>query len=318
MTARRILASGASLFLLAFGVVGVAAPAYAAHVTCGQTILASTVLDSNVGPCATGITIGADNITLDLNGFTISGTPATGEGPGIGLFGRTGVTVRNGTVTQFDAGVAIERGSRNTVTSMQILDNRGGGGDYGDGVAVFRSNNNAITSNQIRNNGQYSGVGLIGSAFNLIDSNQITDNNQNPFNTTGIRLENGPASNDNTVTNNRVVNSGLDGIQVFAGGSRNQIKLNQVVGNRREGITVFAGGNNNVIEGNQVQRNGANGIYIRAAAGSFPAPAGNQILRNVSFGNTVLDLRDGQPDCGTNQWHGNQGATGTPPCVFNP
>lgn len=38
--------------------------------TCGQTILVSTVLDSNVGPCATGITIGADNITLDLNGFT--------------------------------------------------------------------------------------------------------------------------------------------------------------------------------------------------------------------------------------------------------
>ena len=317
LIARRHLAAAGSILLVSLGVVGVS-PASAAHVACGQAILVSTVLDGNVGPCATGITIGADNITIDLGGFTISGNPTTGEGPGIGLFGRTGVTVRNGTVRGFDAGVAIERGSRNTVTSMQILDNRGGGGDFGDGVAIFLSNNNVVTNNQIRNNGQYSGVGLIGSAFNLIDGNQITDNNQNPNNTSGIRIENGPASNDNIVTNNRVVNSGLDGIQVFAGGSRNQIRFNQVVGNRREGITVFAGGNNNVIEGNQVQRNGAHGIFIRAAAGNFPAPAGNQILRNFSFGNVQFDLRDGQPTCGTNQWQGNQGATGTPPCVFNP
>ena len=320
MTARRILACGASLFLVSLGVVGVAGPAHAAHVACGQTILVSTVLDSNVGPCATGITIGADNITLDLNGFTISGTPATGEGPGIGLTSRTGVTVKNGTVTQFDAGVAIQGGSANTVTSMRVLDNRGSfSTDFGDGIAVFASSSNRITSSQVRNNGPYDGIGLIRSNFNVIDGNQVTDNTQS-FQTAGIRLENVgfSASNDNVVTNNLVANNALDGVEVFAGGSRNQIKSNQIVGNGRDGITVFAGGNNNVIEANQVRSNRGNGIYIRAAAGSFPAPAGNQILRNVSFGNAVLDLRDGQPDCGTNQWHGNQGATGTPPCVFNP
>lgn len=320
MTARRILACGASLFLVSLGVVGAAGPAHAAHVACGQTILVSTVLDSNIGPCATGITIGADNITLDLNGFTISGTPATGEGPGIGLTSRTGVTVKNGTVTQFDAGVAIQGGSANTVTSMRVLDNRGSfNTDFGDGIAVFASSSNRITGNQVRNNGPYDGIGLIRSNFNVIDGNQVTDNTQS-FQTAGIRLENAGfnASNDNVVTNNLVANNALDGVEVFAGGSRNQIKSNQIVGNGREGITVFAGGNNNVIEANQVRSNRGNGIYIRAAAGSFPAPAGNQILRNVSFGNVVLDLRDGQPDCGTNQWHGNQGATGTPPCVFNP
>ena len=303
---------------MSLGVLAVPGPAHAGHVTCGQTITVSTTLDSNVGPCARGITIGADNITFDLNGFTISGNTTTGEGPGILLPGRTGVTVKNGTVTQFDAGVAIERGSGNTVTNMQILNNRGGGGDYGDGIALFLSNNNRITGNQVRNNGQYSGIGLIGSDFNLIDGNQVTDNNQNPFNTSGIRIENGPPSDDNIVTNNLVVNSGLDGIQVFAGGSRNQIKLNQVLRNRREGITVFAGGNNNVIEANQVRSNGAHGIFIRAAAGSFPAPAGNQILRNYAFGNAQFDLRDGQPNCGTNVWRGNQAATFPPPCTINP
>ncbi len=306
------------MFTLSLGIVATAGPAAAAHVACGQTILASTVLDSNVGPCATGVTIGADNVTLDLNGFTISGNPNTGEGPGISLISRTGVVVKNGTVTQFDAGVAIERGSRNTVNNMQILNNRSGGGDFGDGVAVFLSNNNTITGNQIRNNGVYSGVGLIGSAFNLIKDNQITDNNQSATNTSGIRIENGPASNDNTVVNNLVSNSGLDGIQVFAGGSRNQIKFNQVFGSARDGINVFAGGNANVIEGNSVRSNRGHGIYVRGQAGNFPAPANNQILRNVSFGNVSPDLRDGQPNCGTNQWSGNQAGSGTPPCTLNP
>lgn len=326
MTARRILASAASLTLVSLGVVGVAGPANAGHVSCGQTILVSTVLDSDVGPCnSTGLIVAANNITLDLNGFTISGGPAGEGGPGILLDGTTGVTVKNGTVTQFDAGVSIEGGSGNTVTGIRALDNRSNFGDYGDGIVMFQSNSNRILNNQVRNNGPWDGIGVIRGAFNVIDGNQITDNNQSNTNTAGIRLENqnfGPGgnfpSNDNVVTNNVVTNSATFGIQVFAGGSRNQIKFNQVFGNRLDGITVFAGGNDNVIEGNRVQSNRADGIRIRGAAGAFPPPTGNQILRNVSFGNAVFDLRDDQPNCGGNIWHGNQGATFTPPCTLNP
>jgi parallel beta-helix repeat protein len=301
--------------------VAAGGPAYAAHVSCGQTILVSTVLDSNVGPCTgTGLIVAASNITLDLNGFTVSGGPAGEGGPGIQVSGRTGVTVKNGTVTQFDAGVSIEGGSGNTVTAMKVLDNRSNFGDYGDGIIMFQSNSNKITNNQVRNNGPYDGIGVLRGAFNVIDGNQITDNNQSTTNTAGVRLENAGfnASNDNVVTNNLVSNSGTFGIQVFAGGSRNQIRFNQVLNNTLDGITVFAGGNNNVIEGNRAQGNRANGIRIRAAAGSFPAPTRNQILRNVAFGNTVFDLRDDQANCDGNQWHGNQGATFTPPCTLNP
>ena len=319
MTARRTLASAASLFLVSLGILGVGGPAHAAHVSCGQTILVSTVLDSNIGPCGAGLVIGADNITLDLNGFTITGGPV-GDGPGILLPNRTGVTVKNGTVTQFDAGVAIQGGSANTVTAMRVLDNRGSfTTDYGDGIAVFNSTSNRITNNQVRNNGPYDGIGLIRSSFNVIDSNQVTDNIQSGQ-TSGIRLENAGfnASNDNVVTNNLVANNGLDGIQVFAGGSRNQIRFNQVFGNARDGITVFAGGNNNVIEGNHVRGNREDGIHIRRQAGSFPAPTGNQILRNVAFGNALFDLRDDNPNCGGNVWRGNQAGTFTPPCTMTP
>ena len=299
--------------------MGVAGPAQAAHVSCGQTILVSTVLDSNIGPCGAGLVIGADNITLDLNGFTITGGPV-GDGPGILLEGRTGVTVKNGTVTQFDAGVAIDGGSANTVTAMRLLDNRGSfSTDFGDGIAMFATTSNRITNNQVRNNGPYDGIGMIRSHFNFVDSNQVADNIQSNQ-TTGIRIENAGRnpSNDNVVTNNLVANNGLDGIQVFAGGSRNQIRFNQVFGNVRDGITVFAGGSNNIIEGNHVRGNREDGIHIRGAAGTFPAPTGNQILRNVAFGNAIFDLRDDNPNCGGNVWRGNQAATFTPPCTMTP
>jgi parallel beta-helix repeat protein len=321
---RRTLICTSAAALSATSLVVGAGPASAVHVTCGQTIVASTTLDSNVGPCAEGLTIGADNVVLDLAGFTVSGTPTAGEGPGILVADRTGVTIRNGTVTQFDSGVAIEGGSANTVTGMNIRGNRGAG-DYGEGVLLFDTTGNTVSNNQITNNGPYGGISILIGTNNLIENNQIVGNNMSTTNTSGIRLENvgRTASNGNTIRGNLVQGSGLDGIQIFAGGSNNTISRNTVLNNNRDGITAFAGSNNNVIEDNQVRFNGygpiqGNGIYIRAAAGNFAAPAGNIIRRNVASGNRVLDLRDGQANCGTNVWTANQGVTGSPPCVFNP
>ena len=42
--------------------------------SCGDTITTDTTLDSDLVDCPTnGIVIGADNVTLDLNGHTIDG-----------------------------------------------------------------------------------------------------------------------------------------------------------------------------------------------------------------------------------------------------
>ena len=48
--------------------------ASADHVSCGDTITVDTTLDSDLVDCPNnGIVIGADDITLDLNGHTIDG-----------------------------------------------------------------------------------------------------------------------------------------------------------------------------------------------------------------------------------------------------
>jgi parallel beta-helix repeat protein len=323
---RRALICSSAAGLVATTLVVGAGPALAANVACGQTITVSTTLNGNVGPCATGVVIGADNVILDLNGYTISGTPATGEGPGVDVTGRTGVTVKNGTVTQFDAGVSIDGGSANTVTGLTLIDNRGSTAtDFGDGVAIFASTGNTVSYNLVRNNGPYSGISTVRASGNLIEHNEITGNNQSTVNTSGIRVENvgTRASNSNTIRDNLVQGSALDGIQLFAGASDNVISHNTVVQNNRDGITAFAGASRNRIEDNQVRFNGfgpiaGHGIFIRGAAGSFPAPANNVIRRNVASNNNLFDLRDGTPNCGTNVWSANQAGTGTPPCVLNP
>jgi hypothetical protein len=56
---------------------GAAASAAASHVGCGDTITVSTTLDSDLVECpGSGIIVGADKITLDLNGHTVGGVVA--------------------------------------------------------------------------------------------------------------------------------------------------------------------------------------------------------------------------------------------------
>ncbi|MCA1703037.1 MAG: hypothetical protein LC808_07095, partial [Actinobacteria bacterium] len=83
--------------------------------TCGREITEDTVLDDDL-MCTSGpaLIVTADDITLDLNGHTISPTQGAGAGAGILLREVSGVTVRNGSVERFGAGIVIEGGSNNT------------------------------------------------------------------------------------------------------------------------------------------------------------------------------------------------------------
>lgn len=151
----------------------------AGAVACGQVITSSTTLTADVGPCpADGIIIGADGITLNLNGHTISGDPSVGDGnaAGIRLPFRSRVTVTGfrgaggarGTVTDFNAGVLINGGSRNNIRNLKIRDNVGPGGDalLGDGIVLFHSAKNQLINNLVSHNGPFDGIGVLG-----VDSN---------------------------------------------------------------------------------------------------------------------------------------------------
>jgi len=325
--------------------------AEAAVLACGQVITQSTTLDADVGPCpANGIIIGADNITFDLGGHTIFGTPNSGDGAGVLLQTRQGVTVKHGTTTQFDGGVVILGGGRNTVTNIYATQNFGASQghppaaatNYGDGILVQASSNNSIIGNTADNNGPFSGIGVIQgdtdhpgfpsgpATFNLVQGNSVTNNTTcrvGLCDNDGIRLE--PNVTDNRVIGNSVAGNGLDGISLFGGATRNLVQSNAVHDNgflgavRGDGIRVFGPGN--TIQGNTATNNAAGGVSVARrppTAGSFPVgnPNGrsNVLIRNITSGNGLFDLWDSNPACDNNFWSGNSGQKVSPPCTLNP
>ena len=73
-----------TVILVLAGVVALSGAEAASKVSCGDTITTDTTLHHNLVNCPNnGIIIGADNVTLDLNGHTIDGdgTPAAGLRP---------------------------------------------------------------------------------------------------------------------------------------------------------------------------------------------------------------------------------------------
>lgn len=311
------------------------APASAGHVVCGQVLTQSTVLDSDVGPCPEdGLVIGADGITLDLNGHRVFGlptpedVPSLSQGVGIRLQDRTSVQVKNGTVTDFSAGVAILGGSGNKVSGITARDNIGSlAAGFGDGIAIDSSDDNLIVGNRAIKNGPFDGIGVFGSSSgNTLNQNVVTDNNFARSATTndndGIRLE--PGTSNNTVVNNEVKRNGLDGIAVFASSTDNTIGNNVVEDNgfhdkthrKGDGIRVFLTGNNNLVEDNRVFGNAANGIRVDSQL--------NEILNNKTGGNSVapgddpaFDLHDSNRNCDQNVWSGNTFDTAFPECTKN-
>ena len=136
--------------------------ALAAQVKCGDTITTDTTLHKDLVNCpSNGIVIGADRITLDLNGHTIDGDDTGGpvceppfvedngvENPG----GHDGITIENGTIQEF--GTGIEGGyGRSVMRDLTVRSNRTRGIAIGSFPVEDSKDANEIVSNRVTGNG---------------------------------------------------------------------------------------------------------------------------------------------------------------------
>src|SRR5262249_58315605 len=86
--------------------------------TCGQTVTTSVTLTADVTGCAGyGLIAGANGITINLNGHTISGSGSTHDGLLDASF--SSVVFENGTIKGFVRGVEIDGGSA-TIRSLRV------------------------------------------------------------------------------------------------------------------------------------------------------------------------------------------------------
>jgi parallel beta-helix repeat protein len=316
-------------------------------VTCGQEVTANVTLDGDLR-CSAGpaLIVTADNVVIDLAGFTVHGPAAAGtDAPGILLKNVKGVTVRKGTIKGFEAGVAIAGGANNVIENVTVEDNVGTtDGNFGDGITLNESNGNVIRGNTVRRNGPFSGISLVGSCSkNEIRDNVVSDNNMLPADPSmgrqdmGIRVE-GPGANDNKIVGNTVTASGAEGICILPtchnpqtgcagtpGNEGNEVSGNMCHGNgtsgQGSGIRLFAvpqpvAASKTTITQNVTNDNVTFGIAIDAVGAANPGPPKNKVTKNSGKGNGHFDGYDGNtPGCGSNTWKDNEFAKVNQPCV---
>jgi parallel beta-helix repeat protein len=262
--------------MVAFAVVGATAvdggQARASQVSCGDTITADTTLHQDLVNCPNrGIEIGADGVTLDLNGHLVDGdgTPVADcnvpRGPcDVGLFNDShdGVTVMHGSVREFESGVLFGTATgrarnnrvlgisatRNQFTGIGIFSqvrglvrnssgNRSLDREHGEGLGLADSNHVRIVNNSFRRNA-HNGI----TTGDMVGRNVIRGNLFSRNDDEGILMEGGERFR---VTGNRFVRNG--GGITLGPGSRNVIADNRISGGR-DGIRVEKGHDNLVAD----------------------------------------------------------------------
>lgn len=297
------------------GLVGVmvltGGEARASHVSCGDTITADTTLDSDLINCPNnGILIGADNVTLDLNGHMIDGdgTPAAGCDPvtdfcdtGVANFGHDGVTVMHGSMRQFEAGVnfgevrhtrLLDISSRNRVVGIQLFGSsrilvRNCTGNRttareGDGIGVFESRHIRILNSSFRHNAHV-GIKPVGSANGVIKGNLVAHSGDE-----GLLMEGGEGFR---VSHNRLLRNG--GGITLGPGSGNVIRRNHV-SRGRDGIRIEKG-HDNLVAHNVVADARRAGIRL-GIKHPFLGGAHNVVRRNLVRDSRVDGFLVGRKD----------------------
>jgi parallel beta-helix repeat protein len=221
--------------------------ASASPVDCGDTITADTKLHSDLINCPnSGIVIGANNITLDLNGHRIDGDgavcPPDQEVCDAGVdntAGHHGVTVERGSVREFPVGVFVLGARDNRLRDLSSSRNL----DFG--AVVGESTDSRITKNSFANNGT-SGIVLFNASHNRIKRNCATRNGHASVFLIG--------SDHNRIKKNKLDRNG-DGIEVHES-ARNHFRQNRISHNQGPGIDLADGATHNRVEKNRITANG--------------------------------------------------------------
>jgi parallel beta-helix repeat protein len=309
------------------------AQASAANVSCGDTITQNTKLTSDLIGCPSfGVAIGADGVTLDLNGHAIEGALGSngpddvgvlnGSLPPAGTGGHANVVVENGTIRGFDIGIGGAGGSNDVFRRLTVAHNSLMGIACGCSASVIKDSvlldnpdteivappNGRVTHNFVGGSSR-GGIQLTRNV--LVDNNYVTGNilgidmtetgggnvvrhNYVSGNTWGVHFgdDSGELVSNNTVVDNE---SG-----VVAGDTHNtQITYNVISGNQGDGFALSDASSGVNVTGNTANENGNDGIHVYSP--------GNVLSKNTADrnGNFGIEAVEGTIDGGGNRASGN-------------
>jgi parallel beta-helix repeat protein len=208
--------------------------------SCGQIITEDVTLTSDLecGP-GDGLTVGASDITINLNGYSITSSDEAGsEDPSMNYDGSSGILVANaenvaisglGEISGFDRGITFMGSSGGQVADLQLANN-----DVG--VLMTGSEGTEVSRNTITNNG----IAVISDSSNqgVIAFNQVVANLEQ-----GMLLL---GSDENVVAANNMFGNGDNGIYLDILSNGNTIDFNTVFGHEVADLNNAGGQPTNV------------------------------------------------------------------------
>jgi parallel beta-helix repeat protein len=256
--------------------------------SCGQVITQDVTLTSDLNcDSGDGLIVGASGITINLNGYSITG-PNGGGGSQEAVNPTGSQEAANPTSADSDdenggqqqqqeeeaaAEEEEEEPQIRPVTTRQTADY-----DGSSGILVANADNVAIAGlGEI--SGFSRGVTFLGSSGGAVTDIQLANNDIGAV----VASSEGTEISRNTITNN--------GIAVVSDGSNGGVTaFNQIVANVEQGILLLSS-SDNVVAANNMYGNGASGIFLD------PMSQRNHLDYNTVFGHEAADLNnaDGMP-----------------------
>src|SRR5213593_1044903 len=207
--------------------VASATPSYPAREgTCAMRVSASFTLANDMTCTGDGMVVVSDNITVDLDGHTLTGPgmgPQTWPLPqldsvGVRVGGHTGVTIRNGKTTAFSTGIYFVDEVKSSIESVTTLRNR-------FGFYIHASQKITVKDSDVEFN--IYGLHLQNSDDCVLVNNLLARQTYNSPGGYGLYLY---ASSRNRITDN-TIDSNINWGIWFSDAKENVIFHNNVVGN---------------------------------------------------------------------------------------
>jgi hypothetical protein len=219
------------------------------------------------------ISVEANDVTIDLMGYSLTGSGSAGSGVWMGYSPRSNIEIRNGTVRNFLLGVgAMFASHRNVrIIGLRVHGNTAGGllldakgclvkdctVSGNDNWGISCGDASTVVDNVVYDNNH---SGIRAGSGSTITGNMVTDNNS-----VGISADYVCTVAENTVVHN--TNGGIDANSLCS------VTCNTVGSNGKHGIVVVGG---STVSGNTVSFNTEDGIQING---------GSNITYNTCVGN---------------------------------
>ncbi|MCD6237154.1 MAG: right-handed parallel beta-helix repeat-containing protein [Thermoplasmata archaeon] len=138
----------------------------------GDAITENCTLSGNINCKSSGFIIGADDITIDGQGYTITFVGNTSDSEAFHNEGFDNVTIKNLTITNFCFGIYYKNANHGKITDNTIMYT------VGSGIWLHDSSYNIVSRNNIKYGDDGHGLLVSNNAHhNIIENNTLTTGN---------------------------------------------------------------------------------------------------------------------------------------------